>query len=134
VAQHLATVRSNDLEDRERELKEVQKASSELEHQFLQHLDLLKRGIISESEFVKANEAARSQVGALESRRDELNTWLAEQRGRVAAAEGLPEAIRSFLEDFQELDVRRQKAQLQTILKSAHVYRDDRLELEFRGS
>jgi hypothetical protein len=53
--------------------------------------------------------------------------------GRVAAAEGLPQAILSFLEDFQELDVRRQKAQLQTILKSAHVHRDDRLELEFRG-
>jgi hypothetical protein len=32
--------------------------------------------------------------------------------------------------DFQRLDVRRQKV---TILKSAHVHRDDRLELEFRG-
>jgi hypothetical protein len=51
----------------------------------------------------------------------------------VAAAEGLPQAIRSFLDDFQELDVRQQKAQLQTILKAAYVYRDDRLELEFRG-
>jgi site-specific DNA recombinase len=133
VAQHLATARGKDLEEREQELQGVLKALSELEHQFLQHLDLLKRGVISEPEFVRANEAARSQVGALESRRDELSTWLAEQRGRVAAAEGLPQAIRSFLEDFQELDVRRQKAQLQTILKACYVYRDDRLELEFRG-
>ena len=42
-------------------------------------------------------------------------------------------AIQSFLEDFQGLDVRHQKAQLQAILKTAHVYRDDRIELEFRG-
>jgi hypothetical protein len=69
----------------------------------------------------------------MESRRDELTAWLEDQRGRVAAAEGLPEAVRSFLEDFEELDVRRQKAQLQTILKAAYVYRDDRLEVEFRG-
>ena len=39
---------------------------------------------------------------------------------------------RAFLEDFQGLDVRRQKAHLQTILQAAHVYRDGRLELEFR--
>jgi site-specific DNA recombinase len=58
VAQHLAAVKSKELDDRERELKEVQKALTELEHQFLQHLDLLKRGIISEPEFVKANESA----------------------------------------------------------------------------
>jgi hypothetical protein len=132
VAQHLAAARGKDLEDREREFQGVLKAVADPEHQFLQHLNLLKRGIISELEFVKANEAARCQVGALESRRDELSQWLEGQRGRVAAAKGLPEAIRSFLEEFQELDVRRQKAQLQTILKAAYVYRDDRLELEFR--
>ena len=31
------------------------------------------------------------------------------------------------------MDVRHQKAQLQAILKSAQVYRDDRIELEYRG-
>jgi len=31
------------------------------------------------------------------------------------------------------MDVRHRKAQLQAILKSAYVYRVDRLELEFRG-
>ena len=44
-----------------------------------------------------------------------------------------PGAIQSFLADFESLDVRHQKAQLQAILKSAYVYRDDRIELEFRG-
>ena len=38
-----------------------------------------------------------------------------------------------LLADFESLDVRHQKAQLQAILKSAYVYRDDLPELEFRG-
>ena len=71
----------------------------------------MKRGVLSEDEFVKANEVARSQSTGLETRRDELSQWLEEQRNRVSTAERLPGAI----------------------LKTAHVYRDDRIELEFRG-
>jgi hypothetical protein len=33
---------------------------------------------------------------------------------------------------FQPLDIRQQKAQLQTILKAAHVYKEGKMELEFR--
>ncbi len=56
-----------------------------------------------------------------------------EQRTRVSTAERLTGAIQSFLADFESLDVRHQKAQLQSILKSAYVFRDERIELEFRG-
>ena len=70
---------------------------------------------------------------ALETQRDELAQWLEEQRTRVSTAERLPGAIKSFLADFESLDVRHQKVQLQAILKSAYVYRDERIELEFRG-
>ena len=94
---------------------------------------LLKRGVLSEAEFCKANEVARSQSTALEARREELSTWIGEQRTRVSTAERLPGAIQSFLADFESLDVRHQKAQLQAILKSAYVFRDDHIELEFRG-
>ena len=93
----------------------------------------MKRDVLSEAEFRKANEVARTQSTALETRRDELAQWLEEQRTRVSTAERLPGAIKSFLADFESLDVRHQKAQLQAILKSAYVYRDDRIELEFRG-
>ena len=44
----------------------------------------------------------------------------------------LPSAIGSFLEDIQKMEIRWQKAQLQTILKAAHIYRDGKVELEFR--
>ena len=43
-----------------------------------------------------------------------------------------PDAIKTFLEDFQGLEPRIQKAHLQTILKAAHVYRDGTIDIEFR--
>ncbi len=47
--------------------------------------------------------------------------------------ESLPTRIGSFLHDFQSLDTRRAKAMLQTILKAALIYRDGRIELEYRS-
>ena len=46
--------------------------------------------------------------------------------------EKVPKAITTFEEAFQNLETREQKAQLQTILKAAHVYKDGKIELEFR--
>ena len=37
-----------------------------------------------------------------------------------------------FLEDMQKMDIRWQKAQLQTILKAAHINREGGVKLEFR--
>ena len=71
--------------------------------------------------------------GKLQTRWQDLALWTEEQRTRVSTAERLPEAIKSFLADFKGMDVRHQKAQLQAILKSAYVFRDERIELEFRG-
>ena len=63
----------------------------------------------------------------------ELTDWLARQRSRQDAVGSLPTRVRSFLKDVQALDTRRAKAMRQTILSAAHVYRDGRIELEFRG-
>jgi site-specific DNA recombinase len=132
--EHLAAVQTRELADKESELAGVEQALSRFEEQFLKLLDLLQRDVITEAEFVKANESARNQAGALGSRRDELKTWVTAQREHVSAAERLPGAIGSFLESFQGMEVRQQKAQLQTILKAAYVYQDkNAIELEFRG-
>ncbi len=101
VKQHLALGQAKDTEQKESELAGVSRALSDLEGQFLQHLDLLKRGVLSEVEFTKANEVARSQSTALEARREELSNWIEEQRTRVSTAERLPGAIQSFLADFE---------------------------------
>ncbi len=45
----------------------------------------------------------------------------------------VPKAIKTFEEAFNSLELRQQKAQLQTILKAAHIYKDGKIELEFRG-
>ena len=92
----------------------------------------MKRKILNEQEFAKANQAARVEVSTLEARKKELIDWTEEARARTSLADTLPLSIKTFVEAFEGLDIRQQKAQLQMILKAVHVYHDGRIELEFR--
>ena len=87
VKERLALGQAKELEQKETELAGVVRALADLEGQFLQDLDLLKRGVLSEAEFAKAYEVAKSQNMALEARREELSNWLEEQRSRVSTGE-----------------------------------------------
>ena len=113
------------------ELKQVERRLAEVEADFAKNLALLKRDVLDEEEFRKANEARREERARLTDRQTELSEWLAQQRDRQEAVGSLPARARSFLRDVQALDTRRTKALLQTILSAAHVYRDGRIELEF---
>ena len=117
---------------RKAELQGVEKRLAAIEVDFDKNLELLKRDVLNETEFRKANEARREERGLLEARRDELVDLLSAQHQRDEAAAALPSRVRSFLKDFQALDVRRAKAMLQSILKAAHISRDGTIELEFR--
>ena len=75
----------------------------------------------------------RKESIALRAECHELEQWLKDQDSRASSAERIPAEIQSFLEDFQGLDIRIRKAHLQTILQSAYVHRDKRIEVEFRG-
>jgi site-specific DNA recombinase len=133
VRQYLAAAEKQDTEKYEVELKRVEKRLADLDTQFLTQLDgLLKRKVLNEQEFAKANEAARSQKADLEMRREELTNLLNKVRATEAMVERVPRVIKTFEEAFQSLEPRQQKAQLQTILKAANVYKDGRVELEFR--
>ncbi len=77
---------------------------------------------------------ARAEAATLEARKAELKARVEKERAKVSLAETLPSAVKSFLDALESLDTRQQKAQLQTILKAARVYRDGRIELEFRGN
>ena len=114
------------------ELKQVERRLAEVEADFAKNLALLKRDVLDEEEFRKANEARRDERTRLTGRQTELTEWLAQQRERHETVGSLPTRVRSFLKDVQALDTRRAKALLQTILSAAHVYRDGRIELEFR--
>lgn len=133
VREHLSAVERKDLKRYESELLGVEKRLAELDAQSMKRLDdLLKRGILTEQEFSRANQTARNEAKALEDRRTELADRIGRESDKAALAERVPTEIKTFLEAFEGMDIRQQKAHLQTILKAAHVYRDGHIELEFR--
>ena len=98
----------------------------------LNDLDRLDRAIINETEYTKRAEVRREEQAGLQARKGELEASIAAQRDREAQAKAVPVRVRSFLEDFGGMEITKAKAVLQTILKAAHVYRNGRIELEFR--
>jgi hypothetical protein len=64
---------------------------------------------------------------------EDLSNKLKQAKASEAMVERVPRVIKTFMEAFQGLDIRQQKAQLQTILKAAQIYKDGRIELKFRG-
>ena len=133
VRELLKASEKQEVRRRAAELKNVERRLAEVEADFAKNLALLKRDVLDEAEFRKANEARRDERARLTGRQTDLVEWLAQQRDRQEAVGTLPKRVQSFLKDVQSLDVRRAKALLQTILSAAHVYRDGRIELEFRG-
>ena len=133
VRQHMEAAERKEIENKEVEFREVTRSLSDLEGQFLKHLDLIKRGILNEEEFIKANESIRSRKEAVEARQMELKQWLGDQQGKVSGSERMPQATGSFVEDFGKLEVRAAKAQLQTMLKAIYVSRENKIEVEFRS-
>ena len=129
----LLEVQEQDSDTRsEAELTRVNGRLGELEQGFLNDLDRVDRGIMTEPEYLKRQEVRRQDQVGLTSRKAELEAAVAAQRDMEAQAASVPVRVRSFLEDFQGMDVRQAKAILQGIIKAAHVFNDGRIELEFR--
>lgn len=116
----------------EAELGRVTGRLAELEQAFLNDLDRVDRGIMTEPEYLKRQENRRQEQEGLQTRKADLEASVAAQRDMEAQAKAVPVKVRSFLEDFGEMDVRQAKAILQGILRSVHVWNDGRVEVEFR--
>jgi hypothetical protein len=82
------------------------------------------------AEYVQRNDYRYSRLGA--PNRNILCIPIGKGASEVLIKR-VPKAIKTFSEAFQSLEPRQQKAQLQTTLKAATVYKDGRIELEFRG-
>ena len=121
-----------DTKKRETELGRVTKRLKGLETALLNDLDRLDRGVIQEQEFALRNEARRVETAEMQARESEVSQWVNRMKRSQENVERLPDTVGSFLDDMQKMDIRWQKAQLQTILKAAHIYRDGAIELEFR--
>lgn len=132
VREFLAASDRRDAERAEAELATTEHRLAELSAQLLRDVDRLDRHLLTEAEFVAVSEARRSEIGRLEGQKATLTTKVTEERSKAATAGALPAKIGSFLEDFQAMPITQAKAQLQRILRAVHVFRDNRIELEFR--
>ncbi len=116
----------------ETDLARVTARLADLEQAFLNDLDRVDRAIMTEDEYVKRQEVRRQEQEGLQSHKAELEAKLEAQRDLAAQAASVPVRVGSFLQDFKEMDVRQARALLQGILKVAHVFKDGRIDLEFR--
>jgi len=115
------------------ELATLRRRLEELDAELLRHLDRLDRGVLTEDEYTHISALRRAEVDSLRQQEQTLEDKIKRAQEESDKAVRVPIAIRSFLDDFRVLDVRRQKALLQDIVKSAYVHRDGRIEVEFRG-
>ena len=73
---------------------------AEVEADFAKNLALLKRDVLNEEEFRKANEARREERTRLGARQAELSEWVAQQHDREEAVDTLPSRVRSSPRGF----------------------------------
>ena len=132
VKQLLSEDGASRLKDQESELRRLEKKLASLDQDFKKNLEYLKKGLFNEEEFGQANSLRRDERTATESRLAELRAELESARLAEELTTALPDRISSFLESMQELETPKAKAILQTILKSAHIWRDGKIELQFR--
>lgn len=116
----------------EQDLARSEKKLADLDRDFHQNLELLKKGVLNEDEFSSANAKRRDQRTALETRLADLRTELEQKQDAEEAASTLPLKVRSFAESFEALDTPKSKAILQTILARVFVWKGGKIELEFR--
>ena len=132
VREHLLAVGENEVLAKRDELHRVELRLGALEEDYQTNLDLLKRGILDEASFMAADQQREDDRATIEVNRANLAGWLEAMQEASDAADALPAKIGSFLEGFEKLETRRAKALLQPILKAVRVYREGRLEVEFR--
>lgn len=132
VAELLNESGRTELKRKRSELAKLEKKLTALDHDFKKNLEYLKKNLLSEEEFAKANTFQRDERVNTESRLADLRSEVEVAENREANTSALPDQIKSFVESFDTLETSKAKAVLQTILKAAHVWRGGKVELEFR--
>ena len=114
------------------ERKRLERELKALNDDFAQNLALLKKGVLDEADFTRANASRRTDRAALEKRIGELamQQQRASQREKLIAE--LPKRVAGFVEAFESMDPHAAKGLLQTLLQAVHVWKDRRVEIEFR--
>ncbi len=115
-----------------KELGRAEKQLATLDRDFHQNLNLLKKGVLDEEEFGRANERRRDERASAEIRIAELRGQVEQAETAKESASSLPEKVKTFTESFEEIETPRAKAILQTILEAVYVWNDNRIEIAFR--
>jgi site-specific DNA recombinase len=132
VKELLSESSKSDLTLKKRERKKLEKRLVGLESDFHKNLDYLKKNLLNEEEFGVANMKHRDDRAKTEIRLASLRDEIKSAESAKDSASALPVQIKSFMKSFEQLEVRKAKAILQTILESAHIWRDGKIELKFR--
>jgi site-specific DNA recombinase len=132
VAELLSESSKSDFVRSKRELKRLEKKLAGLDSDFQKNLEYLKKGLLNEEEFGAANVQRRDERAKTEIRLAEIREAIANAESAKESASALPDQIGSFLKSFESIEVHKAKAILQTILESAHIWRDGKIELRFR--
>ena len=132
VAELLSEESKSDLTRNKRELKRLEKKLVGLDSDFQKNLEYLKKDLLNEEKFGAANVLRRDERTKTEIRLAELRDVIDSATESKNSSTALAKQIGSFMKSFESLDVRKAKAILQTILESAHIWRDGRIELKFR--
>ena len=133
VRQALNMSEAEEAETGEKELARFRKRLSELEDLAVKDLERLDRGVYSDDDYKMASARRAQEAVELRAQENELSVQVERKRSSAEQVDKLPTEIRAFIGDFGNLDVKRQKAWLQTILGTATVWNDGRIELEFRA-
>ena len=123
---------NSELKRKKSELTKLEKRLKSLDSDFHKNLDFLKRGVLNEEEFSKANTEHRDERVDVEMRLAELREELQKAEADHESITSLPDRVTSFTESFERLEVPKAKAMLQMIVKAAYIWIDGKVELEFR--
>jgi len=132
VKELLSESSKTDLDRKKRERKKLEKRLVGLESDFHKNLDYLKKNLLNEEEFGAANMKHRDDRAKTKIKLASLRDDIKNAESAKESASALPVQIKSFMKSFEQLEVRKAKAILQTILESAHIWRDGKIELKFR--
>ena len=132
VAKLLKESGGTELKRKKSKLTKLEGRLKSLDTDFHQNLNFLKRGLLNDEEFSKANTEHRTERTSAEMRLAELREELNKGETAQESITSLPERISSFTESFEQMEVPNAKAMLQMILNGAYVWTDGRVELEFR--
>ena len=114
------------------ELKRVDARLAALDKDFDDNLSLLKRGLLDDEDFARANRNGKDERASLTARRAELEHQARDASAHAALVAKLPTLVGDFVRDVGSKDVLAAKAQLASFVETIVVFNDGRVDVNFR--